>query len=427
MRKWIPLINELHDYDLRRDFRGDLNAGLIVAIMLIPQGMAYAMLAGLPPVSGLYASTVPLIIYAFFGTSRQLAVGPVAMISLLVFTGVSGVAKPGSDDYFTYVIVLTLLVGLIQFLLGLFKLGAITKLISHAVISGFISAAALMIAFSQLTHLLGVELGNSKNVFLILYEAGSNITDIHTITLIIGLACIFTLFFFKKKVPKLPGPLVVVIVSIIVVSTFSLHEQGVKIVGEIPSGLPNVSVPSFDFVTITTLLPIAVTISIIAFVESYAMAKVIAEKEKYQINPNRELRALGVANVGASFFSGFPVTGGFSRSAVNYEAGAKSRLASIMTAVFIIFTLLFFTSLFYYLPQAVLAAIIIVAVFGLVDVKELMHLWKVKRVDSVTLVVTFFATIIFGIEVGIATGVIFSFVVYVYQQSKLSWEMENSK
>ncbi|UCZ53565.1 sulfate permease [Bacillus shivajii] len=419
MRSWFPLLDTLSKhYDLRKDLRGDLNAGLIVAIMLIPQGMAYAMLAGLPPVIGLYASTIPLIIYALFGTSRQLAVGPVAMVSLLVFTGVSGLAEPGTDEYISYVLLLALLVGVIQLLLGVFKLGAITKFISHAVISGFTSAAAIIIGFSQLKHLLGVDLGNSKNIFVLLYEAVRQISSVHLPTVLIGLISIVILFLLKKKVPKIPGPLVVVVLSIVFVQILDIHDAGVKIVGDIPQGLPSLSIPMINPSVITALLPIAITISIIAFVESYAMAKVIATKEKYPIEPNQELRALGVANIGTSFFSGFPVTGGFSRSAVNYDAGAKSGLATMFTAIFIIITLLFFTSWFYYLPQAVLAAIIIVAVYGLIDVKELKHLWEVKRVDAMSLFVTFIATLMIGIEAGIAIGVVFSLAVFIYRSGK---------
>ncbi|SES31836.1 SulP family inorganic anion transporter [Salisediminibacterium halotolerans] len=418
MRNWIPLIGQLQDYDLRQDMKSDLNAALIVAIMLIPQGMAYAMLAGLPPVMGLYASTVPIVIYALLGSSRQLAVGPVAMVSLLVYTGVSGIAEPGSEEYIAYVLLLALMVGVIQLLLGLLRLGAVTKYISHAVISGFTSAAAIIIAFSQMDSLLGTDLGESKNVFIIMIEAVQNIGNIQAETFFIGLASIVVLFLMKKYTPKIPGPLTVVVLSIAAVQLFNLEQTGVEVVGEIPGGLPGLTIPAMSADAVLTLLPIAVTISLIGFVESYAMAKVIATRERYAVHPDQELRALGAANIGTGFFSGFPVTGGFSRSAVNYDSGAKTGLAGMMTAVFVILTLLFFTSWFYYLPQAVLAAIIIVAVYGLIDVKEPKHLWQVKRADAVTLAVTFIATLAVGIEAGIITGVGFSLAVFLYRSGK---------
>ncbi|TMW73001.1 SulP family inorganic anion transporter [Alteribacter natronophilus] len=427
MSRWFPLFQQLKgDYDLRRDLKGDLNAGLIVAIMLIPQGMAYAMLAGLPPVMGLYASTVPLFLYALFGTSRQLAVGPVAMVSLLVFTGVSGLAEPGSSEYISYVVLLAVMTGIIQLVMGLLRIGKVTKFISHAVISGFTSAAAIIIGLSQLKHLLGVDLGESKNVFVILYEALSQAGSVHLPTLAIGAAAIVSLVLLKKYVKKIPGPLAVVIISILFVWSAGLDEKGVSIVGEIPAGLPSFSIPAFDFGVLQTLLPIAVTISIIGFVESYAMAKVIAGKERYPISADQELRALGISNAGAGLFSGFPVTGGFSRSAVNYSAGARSGLATVITGIFIVLTLLFFTSWFYYLPQAVLAAIIFTAVYALIDFRELLHLWKIKRADAAAFIITFAATLVIGIEAGIAAGIVFSLLTFIYRSgsphmARLGW------
>ncbi|WP_280770232.1 SulP family inorganic anion transporter [Salipaludibacillus daqingensis] len=418
MNRWFPFLDWIKQYDLKEDFKGDITAGLIVAIMLIPQGMAYAMLAGLPPVMGLYASTVPLILYALFGTSRQLSVGPVAMVSLLIFTGVSSLAEPGTEEYISLVLLLAFMVGIIQLLMGVFKLGAISKFISHAVISGFTSAAAIIIGMSQVKHLIGVDIEASENIFLILAEVAVRINEIHLPTLIIGLSSVLILIFFKKKVKKIPGALVVVVSMISLAGAFQLNEIGVNIVEVVPDGLPALSLPAFDLTAINSLLPIAFTIAIIGFVESYAMAKVIASKEKYPINANKELNGLGIANIGTSFLSGFPVTGGFSRSAVNYDAGARSGIASIITAVFILLTLLFFTSWFYYLPQAVLAAIIIVAVYGLIDVKEAFHLWHIKRMDAVSLLVTFATTLAIGIEAGIATGVVFSILVFVYRSAK---------
>lgn len=416
LKKLFPGLEWMLTYK-KHDLRGDLSAGLIVAIMLIPQGMAYAMLAGLPPVIGLYASTIPLIVYAFFGSSRQLAVGPVAMVSLLVLTGVQGLAEPGSSEYISLVLLLALMVGVIQFVLGLLKLGFITEFISHAVISGFTSAAAIVIGLSQLKHLLGINLPSTENVFELLYRAFLQINSINFYTFFIGLSSIIILIVMKKWIPKIPAPLVVVVYSTLLVYFFDLHEKGVSIIGKVPDGLPMVSLPAWSMEAVSALMPIAITIAIIGFVESFAMAKVIATKEKYKVHANRELIGLGLANVSSSTFSGSPVTGGFSRSAVNYGAGARTGLAAIITATLIILTLLFFTSWFYYMPNAVLAAIIIVAVYGLIDVKEAKHLFKIKRIDGATLLITFGATLTLGIETGIFLGVIFSLIVFIWRSA----------
>ncbi|MFV8828818.1 SulP family inorganic anion transporter [Alkalihalobacterium sp. APHAB7] len=416
LKKLFPGLEWMLTYK-KHDLRGDLSAGLIVAIMLIPQGMAYAMLAGLPPVIGLYASTIPLIVYAFFGSSRQLAVGPVAMVSLLVLTGVQGLADPGSSEYISLVLLLALMVGVIQLVLGLLKLGFVTEFISHAVISGFTSAAAIVIGLSQLKHLLGINLPSTENVFELLYRAVLQITSINFYTFFIGITSIIILIVMKKWIPKIPAPLVVVVYSILLVYIFDLHEKGVSIIGEVPDGLPMVSLPAWSMEAVSALMPIAITIAIIGFVESFAMAKVIATKEKYKVHANRELIGLGLANVSASTFSGYPVTGGFSRSAVNYGAGARTGLAAIITATLIILTLLFFTSWFYYMPNAVLAAIIMVAVYGLIDVKEAKHLFKIKRIDGATLLITFGATLTLGIETGIFLGIIFSLIVFIWRSA----------
>ncbi|TCS96637.1 SulP family inorganic anion transporter [Hazenella coriacea] len=412
IRKVVPAVNWLRNYK-KSDLGGDLSAGLIVAIMLIPQGMAYAMLAGLPPVIGLYASTIPLIIYALFGSSRQLAVGPVAMVSLLVFSGISTLAKPGTNEYIALAILLAFMVGIIQLFLGLFRLGFLVNFLSHAVISGFTSASAIIIGLSQLKHLLGVKLSGGENVIQLLIEAFQKMGQTNLITLGIGLASIFILVLIKKVAPKIPGPLFVVVGSTLLVYLMKLDQSGVKIVGEVPQGIPSLSLPGLDLGAIQSLLPAALTISFIGFMESIAMAKAIASKEKYKVNSNQELIGLGLANIGGSFFSAYPVTGGFSRSAVNYEAGARTPLASIITAIIIVLTLLFFTPLFYYLPQTVLAAIIMVAVYGLIDVKEAIYLFKVKPIDGWTLVLTFVATLTLGIEAGILIGIVFSLLVFI--------------
>ncbi len=415
LKHLFPAYDWLAGYQ-RRDFNKDVVAGIIVAVMLIPQGMAYAMLAGLPPVMGLYAATIPLIIYAFFATSRHLSVGPVAMISLLVFTGVSNLATPGTAEYISYVILLMLMVGMIQFLMGILKLGFMVNFLSHAVISAFTTAAAIIIGLSQVKHLLGIPLSAESTIGLI-WTIINSMVNAHTMTLTIGVVGILMLIMMKKYIPKLPGPLVVVVSGILFVQLLQLEQRGVHVVGVIPEGLPGLSLPVFSVEVFLSLLPMALTISIIGFVESMAMAKVLAAKEKYRVYPNKELVGLGLANAGGAFFSGFPVTGGFSRSAVNHQAGAKTPLASLITAVVIILTLLFFTPLFYHLPHAILAAIILVAVYGLLDFKEAIHLFRLRRRDGVTWLITFLSTLFIGIEQGILIGVLFSILVFVWRSA----------
>lgn len=410
----IPARNWLGSYQ-RADLSGDLMAGLIVAVMLIPQGMAYALLAGLPPVVGLYASTIPLIIYALFGSSRHLAVGPVAIVSLFTLAGIETLAEPGSNEFIGYALLLALLVGLLQLGLGIVRAGFIVKFLSHAVVSGFTSAAAIIIGLSQLKHILGVNLGRGETIAPLIRNAFERAGDIHLTTLIIGLASITGLVFLRRWNRRIPGPLVVVFITTVAVYLFGLQNHGVSIVGEVPSGLPTPGAPTVDTDSASVLLPIALTIAFVGFMESIAVAKSIAAREKYRVDANTELRALGLSNVGASFFGGYPVTGGFSRSAVNYQAGARTPLASIITAGLIILTLLFFTPLFYYLPNAVLAAIVLVAVAGLIDVQEFRQLLRVKRTDAATLALTFAATLALGIEAGIITGVVFSLVIFIWR------------
>lgn len=415
-KPWLPSLEWLKHYD-RQNLSSDLTAGLIVAVMLVPQAMAYAMLAGLPPVIGLYASTLPLLVYALFGSSRQLAVGPVAIVSLLTLSGVSTLAEPGSASFIAYAALLALMVGLLQFILGILKAGFITNFLSHAVISGFTSAAAIIIGLSQLKHLLGLKLESTENVFAVLLANFQHLAETHLITFGIGFASILILLFFKRLKSRFPAPLLVVILSSLTVYLFKLNEQGVSIVGAVPGGFPAFGLPNLNIEGLRSLLPIALTISFVSFMESFAVAKSIASKEKYKVEANKELVGLGLANVAGSIFSGYPVTGGFSRTAVNYQAGAKTPLASIITAILIILTLLFFTPLFYYLPKAVLAAIIMVAVYGLIDLKEPRHLFQIKPIDGWTLVLTFAATLILGIETGILVGAAFSLLVFIWRSA----------
>ena len=414
--KIIPAGGWIRGYD-RRNLRNDVLAGIIVAVMLVPQGMAYAMLAGLPPVIGLYASTFPLIAYALLGSSRQLAVGPVAMISLLVFSGLSKLAEPGSATYISLALTLVFMVGLMQVAMGLFRMGSFSHFISHAVISGFTSAAAIVIWLSQLNHLLGIDLSAKHSVAHVFVEAGKRIGEAHGITLLIGLVSMAVLIIFKKKARRFPAPLLVVVGTTLAVYLFGLDRLGVRIVGSVPQGLPGFSVPAFELEAFGSLIPTALAILFVGFMESIAIAESIATRERYAIDSNRELKGLGLANLVASFFSGYPVTGGLSRTAVNYQAGARTRLASVVTAVFVIITVLFLTSLFRYLPKAVLAAIVMVAVMDMIDVREARHLFHVKRIDGWTMSVTFIATLFLDSQRGILLGVAFSLLVFIWRSA----------
>lgn len=418
LKGYIPILEWLPKYQ-KTDLQGDLSAGLTVGIMLIPQGMAYAMLAGLEPIHGLYAVTVPLILYAIFGTSRQLAVGPVAMVSLLTAAGIATLNATSPEQYLLYALSLAFLVGLIQFGMGLFKLGFVVNFLSHPVISGFTSAAAIIIGLSQIKHLFRINLPNSEHIQEMIVAIFQNIGDIHWITFGIGVVGIIIIKYGKKIHKSFPAPLVAVVVGIALVTGFDLTSQGVKIVGDVPSGLPSLSSPSFDLATWKTLLPIALTISLVGFAESFAVAKTIQAKHKnYRLNANQELTALGLANFGAAFFQGYPVTGGFSRTAVNNDAGAKTTLSSIFSAILIVLTLLFFTGLFYNLPSAILAAVVLVAVSGLIDFKEPVHLWHKDKADFAMLVATFVITLTLGIETGIISGMVLSLLVIIYRASR---------
>ena len=418
IKKLIPALEWGTNYK-KTQLKGDLSAGLTVGVMLIPQGMAYAMIAGLSPIYGLYASTIPLIIYALLGTSRQLAVGPVAMVSLLTAASIGSMAEAGTETYIALAITLALFVGLIQFAMGAFRLGFLVNFLSHPVISGFTSAAALIIGLSQLKHLLGVDIPRSHHVHDILLNALDKAGDINLYTLAIGIGGIILIKGIKKLKPSIPAPLIAVIFGIISVWGLGLVDQGVSIVGDVPDGLPSMSFPFQDVGTLKVMLPIALTIALVSFMESIAVAKAIQNKHKdYEVDSNQELMALGLANIGGSFFQAYPVTGGFSRTAVNDQAGAKTGMASVISALLIILTLLFLTPLFYYLPKAILASVIMVAVFGLIDYKEVLYLWKTDKTDFWMLIATFVTTLGLGIEEGIGVGVALSLAMVIFRTTR---------
>jgi len=416
LKRALPLFSQLSRYD-RTDLRGDLSAGLTVGVMLIPQGMAYALIAGLPPIYGLYASLAPLVVYALFGSSRQLAVGPVAMVSLLVATAVGPLAQGDAALYLGLAVLLSLLVGLLQFVLGLARFGFLVNFLSHPVLSGFTSAAALIIGFSQLKHLLGIDLPRSHHIHEILWTAAGKIGAIDPVTVALGVGSMVLLIALRTLLPSIPGALVAVFATTALVWAGNLNEMGVAIVGSVPGGLPGFSVPPLEWNSIQALMPSALAIGLVGFMESIAVAKVYASRHRYEVDANQELIGLGLSNIVGAFFKAYPTTGGFSRTAVNDDAGAKTNLAAVVSAGIIALTLLVLTPLFYYLPKAVLAAIVMVAVFGLIEWEEARTLWKTDRRDFGLMMLTFVATLTLGIEQGILTGVIASLVVMIYQSS----------
>jgi len=418
MRNFFPFLQWLPDY--KKDwFPKDLIAGLTVGIILIPQGMAYAMIAGLPPVYGLYASLVPIVIYAFLGTSRQLAVGPVAMDSLLVAAGLGTFVMSGGDNYVAMALLLAFMVGAIQLVLGIFRMGFLVNFLSKPVISGFTSAAALIIMFSQLKHLLGTAIEKSSRFHELLGNGLEKLPETNLFDLAIGLGGIFIILVLKKWNRKIPGVLLVVILGIMVVYFLKLPALGVKIVGEIPMGLPHFEIPTVSLGNLLEIWPIALTLALIGYLEAISIGKSLEEKNGEEtIDANKELIALGTSNMLGSFFQSYPITGSFSRSAINNEAGAKTTIALLFSVVMVIITLLFLTPLFFYLPNAVLASIIMVSVYGLIDVAYPKSLWKYRKDELAVLLITFVVTLFVGVSEGVLVGVLLSLLLMVFKSSK---------
>ncbi len=381
--------------------------------------MAYALIAGLPPIYGLYAALSPQIIYAILGTSRQLAVGPVAMDSLLVAAGLGSISILGPENYIQSAILLALLVGIIQFLLGLLKMGFLVSFLSKPLIRGFTSGAAIIIGLSQIRHILGVPLLQSNKIQLFAISIVKSEMAIHYPTLVIGVISIFSLLILKKWNPKVPSALVVVVLSSLWVYFGKQYHEGVAVVGFVPDGLPSFNIPHFEFDTIKNLIPISLTLAIIGYMESISISKTIAEKHKYyRLDPNQELIALGTSNIFGSLFQSYPTTGGFSRTAVNDQSGAKTGFASIVCALIVAIILSFFTHWFFYLPKAVLGAIIIVAVIQLIDIKYAIRLYNSRKDEFAVLLFTFILTLFVGITQGILFGIILSLLLLVYRVSK---------
>jgi SulP family sulfate permease len=432
LAKYLPILDWGRYYD-RSTLTNDLVAALIVTIMLIPQSLAYALLAGLPPEMGLYASMLPIIFYAIFGTSRALAVGPVAVVSLLTVAAVSKIAVPGTSEYIVAAITLAFLSGLILFALGLFRLGFLANFLSHPVIAGFITATGIIIAVSQLKNILGID-AHGHTIPDLSRSLAHNLSGLNWITAVIGVVTTGFLFWVRKGLlplldslgvaPRIAsiivkaGPIAAIVATTLVVWFFDLTAKGVQVVGDVPKGLPPFTMPSLSMDMWSNLIGAAILISIIGFIESVSVAQTLAAKKRQRIDPDQELIGLGAANLGASLTGGFPVTGGFSRSVVNYDAGADTPAAGAYTAIGLAGASLFLTPLIFHLPKATLAATIIVAVLSLVDFSVLKKTWHHSKADFAAVISTISITLLMGVELGVSAGVTVSILIHLYKSSR---------
>jgi len=414
--KLVPVLSWLPRYQ-RQDLRGDLIAGLTVGAMIIPQAMAYALLAGLPPQAGLYASMVPLVVYAIFGQSRQLGVGPTAISSLLALDGVAPLAGGDPTRYAALAAMLAVMVGLMRVGLGLARLGFLVNFLSGPVISGFTSAAALVIAASQLKHVFGVTLTDSPKIHYVIGDLAGELDGVHGGTVAVGLCGLAALVVLHRLRPGWPAALIAVVAATVAVAVLDLDAAGVAVVGNIPRSVPVPSWPSVGWDESRALLPAALAITVLGFVESIAIAKVFARRLGYSIRPNQELIAVGAATVSAGLVGGYPVSGSFSRTAVNAEAGARTMLAGVITALVVLVAVVGAAPLLRTLPKAVLAGVVVSAVAGLVDVAEARRLWSVRRSDFAVLALAFAGTLTLGVELGLAVSVAASLVLVVRQAS----------
>lgn len=432
LKRYLPILTWARDYD-RTTAVSDLIAAIIVTIMLIPQSLAYALLAGLPAEVGLYASILPLVAYALFGTSPSLAVGPVAVVSLMTASAVGEFTPQGTAEYLGAAIVLAFLSGLFLLLMGFFRLGFLANLLSHPVISGFITASGILIAASQLKHILGVQAEGHTLIDLV-SSLLSKLDQINWVTLTLGVGATGFLFWVRKglksRLLKLglspfladvltkAGPVAAVAVTTLIAASLDLSTQGVKLVGQIPAGLPVPQLPTFDSELWFQLAPAALLISVIGFVESVSVAQTLAAKKRQRIEPDQELIGLGASNIASALSGGYPVTGGFARSVVNFDAGAATPAAGAFTAVGIAVATLFLTPLLTNLPQATLAATIIVAVLSLVDLKAIKRTYDYSRGDFAAMAATILITLGFGVERGVVAGVALSIALYLYRSSR---------
>lgn len=432
LSKYLPILTWSRSYDSAA-LSADLLAAVIVTIMLIPQSLAYAMLAGLPPEVGLYASILPLVAYAIFGTSKTLAVGPVAVVSLMTASAVGQIAAEGTADYATAAVMLALLSGGMLLAMGVLRLGFVANFLSHPVISGFITAAGLLIAVGQIRHILGVA-GGGEQFFDTLLALAGQLGATNPVTLAIGLGALAALYWARRGLVALltrmglgktlaqmlakAAPILVVAVTSLLTWCFDLAGRGLRIVGEVPAGLPLPALPSLNPGLFEALWMPALLISVVGFVESVSVGQTLAAKRRERIDPDQELIGLGVANLASGLAAGFPVTGGLARSVVNFEAGARTPAAGVFTAIGIALAAMFLTPALYYLPQAVLAATIILAVLTLVDFGSLRRSFRYSRPDFAAQMATILVTLGRGVEAGLIAGVTLSIGLYLWRSSR---------
>ena len=417
LNKTFKITGWLPDYNSDK-FKGDLTAGLTTGVMFIPQGMAYAVIAGVPPIYGLYAGVIPLLIYPLLGTSKNLSIGPVAIDMLIVAAGVGLLAEPNSDRYITLTILLTMMAGGLQLLMGSMKLGAVFNFFSRPVIAGFTLAAPLIIAFTQLHNLLGIELSNSQYIIFILEEVFFKLDDIHLQTFLWGCAAMATLTGFKYFKPMVPASVLILSVSIFLAWFTGAAAEGIRLVGDIPSGLPPLDLPQINFNNMRELLPTALTLALVQFMSVASLGRTFAKRHDYIIDANQELVSIGASNFFGSLFQSIPVSGSFSRSAASEQANVQTPLANVITSSVIIATLLFLTPIFYFLPMPILAAIIIISALNLIDISEFKSLFETKRSEGFIAVFTAICTLLIGIQEGILLGVVASMLNILYKYSR---------
>jgi len=424
LKNFIPILKWLLKYK-KKNFYFDFVAGINVGILLIPQGMAYALIAGLPPIYGLYAALTPQIVYAILGTSRQLAVGPVAIDSLIVASGLGIISISSPEQYILMAISLAFIVGSFQIIMALFRFSFITNFLSKPIINGFVSALAIIIGFGQLKYLLGISLSQTSLIQNILIDIYNNINQINLPTLYLGLSSILIILFVKKYKPKFPIYFIILILGTFISYIFNLNKTGIDVVGNIPKGLPEFKIPLLNYDIIIDLFTIGITLAILGYIHAISIAKKIEEKHNYyKINTNQELFALGMSNIIGSFFQSYPVSGGLSRSAVNDESGAKSGISAIISAFIVALIIIFFTTYLYHLPKAVLSSIIIVAVFNLIDYKFPRKLFSNFIDEFFLLTITFFVTIFYGIIGGILIGILISILIITLRFNKSNFSLK---
>jgi SulP family sulfate permease len=417
LRRALPALDWLSEYDLR-DARGDLSAGLTVGVMLIPQGMAYAVLAGVPPIYGLYAALLPPLVYPLFGSSRHLAVGAVAVDMVIIAAGAGAVAEPGSPEYVGVAILLAALVGVTELAMGAARLGFLANLLSRPVIAGFTAAASLIILFSQLGNLLGLELARTQYIHVVTLQAVSRIGSVSLPSLAVGLGSIGLLLATRRLGPTFPSELVVLVLATVAGWALDLGAHGVMLVGEVPGGLPAVRLPGLTVEELAGLGPTVLTLALVQFMSVVSVGRVVSARYRYTIEPNRELVGIGAANLVGSLFQAIPASGSFSRTAVNEQAGARTPASNLVSAGLVALSLLFLTPLFRYMPMSALAAIIMVAATGLIDVRELRSLFEIQPSDGYVALLTFLATLTVGIQEGLLLGITAAVIVILYRLSR---------